>query len=167
MLSIYFTASVLKFPPLKMSRSSRSSSIASYHTEWTCEGCLGYPGHRLEEMSSDNLESLQSDDDSHPESDNIQLLASPLKHDRYFFNDGNVTLLVCLRLSRRVNTNILQYIYQVEGTLYKIHWYLLQRYSSPISSVFFAPHDLPEDTPILLPVTSNDFELFLSILYPV
>jgi len=108
--------------------------------------CPGYPGHW---ETQDDLESSDSEGEStRSRNEDIQPLVPLLKHDRYYFDDGNVTL-------------------SVEGTLYKIHWYLLRRYSSPISPMFSAPHDLPEDAPILLPVAANDFDIFLSILYPV
>jgi len=120
----------------------------SMYTQWTCEMCIGYPGRFSDDQAllSQSVLSL-SEEDAHSESENIPV-ASPLKHSRYYFDDGNVTL-------------------SVEGTLYKIHWYLLERYSSPISSMFSAPHDSPDDAPIVLAVAAKDFDSFVSILYPV
>ncbi|KIM91718.1 hypothetical protein PILCRDRAFT_827 [Piloderma croceum F 1598] len=87
-------------------------------------------------------------EDSQVESEKIQPLSSSRRHFDYYFDDGNVTLLV-------------------DGTLYRIHRYLLQKYSAPISPVFTCPHDSADDAPILLAVSTKDFDTFLSILYPV
>ena len=67
--------------------------------------CPGYPASGLwERTTDDDLESSaghsQSEEDGIPfEAENIQPLASPLKHSHYYFDDGNVTLLVSLSLT--------------------------------------------------------------------
>jgi len=81
------------------------------HTEWTCEGCIGYPGRRWDNATFDDLESSRSEGD-YPdvESENIQPLAPPLKHGDYFFDDGNVVLSVRLFLPQSLYTNLLAFL---------------------------------------------------------
>ena len=172
MPTVYISSIHLSIPIsfLKMLLSSNLSStpsMDSIHTEWTCEGCMGYPGHRWGKVAFDDLEPSQSEGEyTNAESENIQPSIPKCGH--YYFDDGNVTLSVCLCLFWSCkHILIFQPFYQVEGILYKIHWSLLQRYSSPVSPIFSAPHDLPDDAPIALPVTAKDFDLFLSILYPM
>jgi hypothetical protein len=136
------------------------------YSDWTCEMCPGYP-HRNSLYEDDYAESSEEEEYSGSVREQIQPLTLPLKHGYYYFDDGDLPLSVCHFFSLELQGVIFQCVYQVEGTLYKIHWDLLQRYSSPISPMFFPPHDLPDNTPILLPVAAKDFDLFLSILYPM
>ena len=50
-------------------------------------------------MSRDSLESEEGEALSENQSETIEVLASELKHGCYYFDDGNVTLSVSLRLS--------------------------------------------------------------------
>ncbi|TFY61350.1 hypothetical protein EVJ58_g4557 [Rhodofomes roseus] len=75
---------------------------------------------------------------------------SPTKHDRFYFDDGNV-------------------IFLVEETLFNIHRYLLKR-DSPVFQDMFSMHSdegRSDDSPILIEGTkSTDFACFLACLYP-
>jgi hypothetical protein len=83
---------------LLSSNVSRTPSMDSFHTEWTCEGCIGYPGRRWGELESDDMELSQSEEEyTNAElSENIE--PSIPKRGHYYFDDGNVTLYVCLCL---------------------------------------------------------------------
>jgi len=82
-----------------------------------------------------------------------RLAPSHHRHERYYFSDGNV-------------------IFLVEGVLYNIHRYFFQRDSSNFASMFSIPfggrgQGLTDDEPIsLVNIKAQDFDLFLSILYP-
>ncbi|KAF8270191.1 hypothetical protein EI94DRAFT_1723338 [Lactarius quietus] len=75
-----------------------------------------------------------------------------VRHDMYFFNDGNVTFLI-------------------DGTLYCVHRYFFIRDSVYFSTRFakLGIHD-HEALPTIISlgdIERNDFEAFLSVLYPV
>ncbi|KAH9051015.1 hypothetical protein EDB83DRAFT_1360523 [Lactarius deliciosus] len=76
---------------------------------------------------------------------------SPIKHDAYFFKDGNVTFLV-------------------DGTLYCVHRYFFSR-DSVYFSTRFSQLDIQdhEALPTVIPIDElerKDFEALLSVLYP-
>ncbi|KAH9022416.1 hypothetical protein EDB84DRAFT_498482 [Lactarius hengduanensis] len=76
---------------------------------------------------------------------------SPIKHDAYFFKDGNVTFLV-------------------DGTLYCVHRYFFSR-DSVYFSTRFSQLDIQdhEALPTVIPIDDlkrKDFEALLSVLYP-
>ncbi|KAH9833508.1 uncharacterized protein C8Q71DRAFT_187788 [Rhodofomes roseus] len=75
---------------------------------------------------------------------------SPTKHDRFYFDDGNV-------------------IFLVEETLFNIHRYFLKR-DSPVFQDMFSMHSdegRSDDSPILLEGTKSvDFACLLACLYP-
>jgi len=73
------------------------------------------------------------------------------RHDKYFFMDGNITFLV-------------------DGTLYCVHRYFFSRDSAYFSSKF-SQLDIRDHEPLRTVVSlgdteRNDFDAFLSILYP-
>jgi len=89
------------------SGSTSRSTSPGMMSDWTCEMCPGYPG-RGTASDSDEFESSvarpsssQSGEieDGPFESDKIQPLTSPIRHYHYYFDDGNVPLLVSFYLS--------------------------------------------------------------------
>ena len=93
---------------------------------------------------------------------------SSIRHDAYFFKDGNVTFLVrglpCLFIPHVLT------ILQIDGTLYCVHQYFFSRDSTYFSERFakLGVRD-HEALPIIISigdVEGNDFEALLSVLYP-
>ncbi|KAH9976134.1 hypothetical protein BGW80DRAFT_1118824, partial [Lactifluus volemus] len=74
-----------------------------------------------------------------------------LRHEKYFFKDGNITFLV-------------------EGTLYCIHRYFFSRDSDYFSTRFFQltirDHEALPTIISLGDIERKDFEAFLSVIYP-
>ena len=90
---------------------------------------------------------------------------SPRKHKHYYFADGNVIFLVPLRLSPLYI--LFKCSFQVENTLYNLHRYFFQQYSSNFASILSHSPGRWDDKPIhLTGVIVKDFDLFLSIPYP-
>lgn len=90
-----------------------------------------------------------------------------LRHDTYFFKDGNITFLV--RVTPLYASDSLT-ISQVDGTLYCVHRYFFSRdsvyFSAKFSQLGVRDHE-PLNTVISLSdVERNDFEAFLSVTYP-
>ncbi|KAF8270188.1 hypothetical protein EI94DRAFT_1681019 [Lactarius quietus] len=75
-----------------------------------------------------------------------------VRHDSYFFNDGNVTFLI-------------------DGTLYCVHRYFFSRdsvyFSARFAKLGIRDHEALPTIISLDDVKRNDFETFLSVLYPV
>ncbi|KAI9452808.1 hypothetical protein F5148DRAFT_1235274 [Russula earlei] len=74
-----------------------------------------------------------------------------LRHDKYYFKDGNITFLV-------------------EGTLYCVHRYFFSRdstyFSTKLAQLDVIDHEPLRTIVSLSEVESKDFEAFLSVIYP-
>jgi hypothetical protein len=91
-----------------------------------------------------------------------------VRHDTYFFKDGNITFLV--RAALLYASNSLTRL-QVDGTLYCVHRYFFSR-DSVYFSIKFGRLDVRDHEPLstiisLGDVERKDFEAFLSVLYPM
>jgi hypothetical protein len=91
-----------------------------------------------------------------------------VRHDTYFFKDGNITFLV--RAALLYASNSLTRL-QVDGTLYCVHRYCFSR-DSVYFSIKFGRLDVRDHEPLstiisLGDVERKDFEAFLSVLYPM
>ncbi|KAH9022417.1 hypothetical protein EDB84DRAFT_498507 [Lactarius hengduanensis] len=90
-----------------------------------------------------------------------------VQHDAYFFKDGNVTFLVtfCNLRTRHILTSP-----QIDGTLYCVHRYFFYRdsvyFSTRFAQLGICDHEALPTIISLGDVERNDFEAFLSILYP-
>jgi hypothetical protein len=95
------------------------------------------------------------------------------RHDKYFFKDGSITFLVRGALFFLLVLYILPDSLtrlQVDGTLYCVHRYFFSRDSAYFSSKF-SQLDIRDHEPLRTVVSlgdteRNDFDAFLSILYP-
>jgi hypothetical protein len=93
---------------------------------------------------------------------------SIVRHDLYFFKDGNVTFLVrglfvfCIPV---VLTNP-----QIDGTLYCVHRYFFSRdsvyFSTRFAQLGIRDHEALPSIISIGDVERNDFEALLSVLYP-
>jgi hypothetical protein len=101
-------------------------------------------------------------------------LAGPphVHHERFFFDDGNITFLVSPSVPILVSINLDEQSKQVEGILYRVHQYFFCRDSSEFKDrISRLPTQQLEESasPPIIPiddVKSVDFDAFLSILYP-
>jgi hypothetical protein len=103
-----------------------------------------------------------------PKGEHATLDDSFVRHDVYFFKDGNVTFLVC-DLPAFAYPHVLTRA-QIDGTLYCVHRYFFSR-----DSIYFSTRFIQlgirdhEALPIVISigdVKRNDFEALLSVLYP-
>jgi hypothetical protein len=94
-----------------------------------------------------------------------------IRHQKYFFKDGNVTFLVRgSAMMVACTSNSLVRCIQVDGTLYCVHRYFFSRDSVYFSTRFdqlgIRDHEALPITISLGNIESKDFDAFLSILYP-
>ena len=133
-------------------------SISSIVSDMTTEA-TGVPVQHAEPGAK--LENLPGS--AHPTSED-----SFVRHDTYFFKDGNITFLVHVALLYAPDLLTRP---QVDGTLYCVHRYFFSRDSVYFSSKF-GQLDVRDHEPLgtiisLDDVERKDFEASLSVIYPV
>ena len=93
--------------------------------------------------------------------------SSCLRHDTYFFKDGNITFSVSIALLYALDSLTRS---QVDGTLYCVHRYFFSRdsvyFSTKFSQLGVRDHESLSTTVSLGDVGRKDFEAFLSVIYP-
>lgn len=92
---------------------------------------------------------------------------SSVRHETYFFKDGNITFSVRVALLCAPNSLTGP---QVDGTLYCVHRYFFSRDSAYFSTKFsqfgVRDHESLNTVVPLGDVECKDFEAFLSVIYP-
>jgi BTB/POZ domain len=90
-----------------------------------------------------------------------------VRHETYFFNDGNITFSVRVALLCVHNSLTMP---QVDGTLYCVHRYFFSRdsayFSTKFSQLGVRDHESLNNVVSLGDVECKDFEAFLSVIYP-
>lgn len=94
-------------------------------------------------------------------------------HEMYYFEDGNVTFLVCRVCF--IQPEWYSYFHQVENTLYRLHRSFFEQNSEIFADMFTVepaegedPEGTTDDIPITLADQSkDDFDRFLSFIYPL
>ena len=94
-----------------------------------------------------------------------------LRHDTYFFEDGNITFLVCSAFAvLYVSVSIRMPHWQVDGTLYCVHRYFFSRdsayFNHKLTRLGVRDHESLHTIISLDDVERKDFEAFLSVIYP-
>jgi hypothetical protein len=91
-----------------------------------------------------------------------------LRHDTYFFKDGNITFLVRVALLYAPYPLTRS---QVDRTLYCVHQYFFSRdsvyFSAKFSQLGVRDHESLNTIVSLGDVECKDFEAFLSVIYPM
>lgn len=93
-----------------------------------------------------------------------------VRHEKYFFQDGNITFLVreCSTIDAR--TIHIFFKSQIDGTLYCVHRYFFSRdsdyFSSRLTQIGIRQHEALSIIISLGDVERKDFEAFLSVIYP-
>ena len=90
-----------------------------------------------------------------------------MRHDKYYFKDGNITFLVRLCL---IAWSSAYCPTQVDGTLYCVHRYFFCRdstyFSTRLDQLSIREHEFLAIIISLGDVERKDFEAFLSVIYP-
>jgi hypothetical protein len=90
------------------------------------------------------------------------------RHNKYYFKDGNITFLVCPCLIICNSTYPIQF--KVKGTVYCVHRHFFSQhskyFSTRIDQLEIHDHEALSITISLGDIECEEFEAFLSILYP-